>query len=181
MVLGVGYRKQCKEKAVQCLSRLNISLGAGTGRLQKWWGGRLSSAVALAAAMLHAPAQAGLLLQTLPGSPTAWLGIPSHPHPCLGEFLAGPHCVSQHHSSLCVGQDVPTAVPEAPPALHQGSGRSLVLPFARTTSGASASLNPACSGSSPITQAQPHILFPPCPLLLTPRRCSLGALSHGYL
>lgn len=62
LVLGVGYRKQCKEKAVQCLSRINIGLGAGTGRLQKWWVWKLNSVVVLAAAMPHLPHQAELLL-----------------------------------------------------------------------------------------------------------------------
>lgn len=86
MVLGVGYRKQCEEKAVQCLSRLNIGLGAGTGRLHKRRGGRLSSAVALAAAAL----QAGLLLPTLPRLPAALLGIPGVHVPFRGSFLLFP-------------------------------------------------------------------------------------------
>lgn len=171
MVLGVGYRKQCEEKAVQCLNRLNIGLGAGTGRLQKRWGGRLSSAaVALAAAALHPHlARAGLLLRTLPRA------LPQHrwASPSLfGEFLVGPRCVSQHHpfrrsphphalAKTCPLPDPPRG--QGISNLAPRQWQELVLPLTRTTSGASTSLKPSLLGPSPITQAQPHLSPPTMP------------------
>ena len=122
MVLGVGYRKQCEEKAVQCLSRLNIGLGAGTGRLQKRWGGRLSSAaVALAAAALHPPARAGLLLWTLPGLPRSIAGHPQSRTSLFGGVSCWPppplqtSSLQEEPPSPGVGQDVPTTGPTTRP------------------------------------------------------------------
>lgn len=141
LVLGVGYRKQCEEKAVQCLSRLNIGLGAGTGRLQQRWGGKLSSAVALAATAPHPLPGQDCSSRPCPGSLAASLGIPSGTHPCLGGFLAGLHFISQYRPSRrstqpspCIGRDA--ARPEVSPNSHQGRGRSLVLSLTRTTSAA---------------------------------------------
>lgn len=114
LVLGVGYRKQCEEKAVQCLSRLNIGLEAGMGRLQKRRGGRLSLMVALAVAAFQSPAREGLLLLTLPELPHH---IAGHPQPCTSLF-GGVSCwpppplqtssLQEEPSAPRVDQDVPT-------------------------------------------------------------------------
>lgn len=169
------------------MSRLNIGLGAGTGRLQQRWGGRFSSVVPLAATAFHPLPGQGCSSGTSPDSPAASLGIPAHP--CLGEFLAGPHCVCRRHPSRReppssrVGQDMAATwthdVAAASAALHQGNGGSLVLPLTKATAGASTSLKPSSlwakahntSSSSP---------FASCPAL-APRWRSLGPQSHGYL
>lgn len=160
MVLGVGYRKQCEEKAVQCLSRLNIGLGAGTGRLQKRWGRRLSSAaVALAAAVLHPPCPGRAAPPDPPRAPPQhrWASPVTH-IPVWGSFLLVP--ITSPRIVPPGGAPIPIRWPrhahrrthhmaKASAALHHGSGRSLVLPLTRTTSGASTSLKPVLLWAKP--------------------------------
>lgn len=178
MVLGVGYRKQCEEKAVQCLSRLNIGLGAGTGRLRQRWGGKLSSAVALAAPAPHIPC----LGRTAPPDPAQepWQitgHLQWHASLFSGCFLVISHYQlsrSSPQSNPRIGQD--GAGLEVSPDSHQGRGRSFVLPLRRTTSAAQHLSKALLSlGQAPQHKLSLSCQLPLCPALLTPCCRSLGS------
>lgn len=178
LVLGVGYRKQCEEKAVQCLSRLNIGLGAGTGRLRRRWGGKLSSAVALAAAAPHIPCPGRIAPPDPAQEPWQHHWAPPVAHiPFWGCFLlTSNYQLSRRspQSSPCIGQDA--ARPEVSPGSHKSRGRRFVLSLRRTISAAQhLSKAHLALGQAPQHKLSFSCQLPLCPVLLTLCCRSLGS------